>query len=50
MLLPTFSKGTPEIPAEVYEKSYKQWRQEVEANTGYTKAAFEQEQLKDTEE
>ena len=50
MLLPTFSKGTPDIPAEVYEKVYKQWRQEFESDTGYTKAAFTQGQTKHTEE
>ena len=50
MLLPTFSKGTPEIPAEVYEKVYKQWRQEFESDTGYTKAAFAQGQIKNDQE
>lgn len=46
MLLPTFSKGTPDIPDEVYERVYKQWRQEFESDSGYTKAAFTQGQLK----
>lgn len=49
MLLPTFSKGTPEIDDAVYERVYKQWRQEFEADAGYTKAAFTQGQIKKEE-
>lgn len=48
-LLPTFSKGTPVIGQEVYDKMYRLWREEVEADTGYTKAAMTQGSKKDAE-
>lgn len=43
MLLPTFSKGTPEIPNEVYEHMKKLWQEECESGTGnYRAMAFHQ--------
>ena len=42
MLIPTFSKGTPEIPAEVYEKMRKQFQAELASGEGYVAAAFAQ--------
>lgn len=43
MLLPTFSKGTPEIPDEVYEHMKKLWQEECESGTGnYRAMAFHQ--------
>lgn len=44
MLLPTFSKGTPEIDDAVYEYVYKKWQDELHSNSEqtYTKAAFSQ--------
>ena len=50
MLQPTFSKGTPQIDPAVYERVYKLWRQEFESDSGYTKAAFTQGQLKKDDE
>lgn len=47
-LLPTFSKGTPVISDEVYAEQYRLWREEFEANEGYTKAAFTQGDGKNT--
>lgn len=38
-LLPTFSKGTPEIPAEVYEEVRRTWEKHDDS---YTKAVFAQ--------
>ena len=45
-LIPTFSKGTPEIDDAVYEEQKRLWLQELESNAGYTKAAFEQGEKK----
>lgn len=42
MLLPTFSKGTPVIPDEVYEKMYDKWQEELQSGTGYIADAFSQ--------
>lgn len=42
MLIPTFSKGTPDIPAEVYEKMRKQFEAELASGEGYVAAAFSQ--------
>lgn len=42
MLLPTSSMGTPDIPAEVYEKMKKKYIEEFESDTGYVNAAFNQ--------
>ena len=42
MLIPTFSQGTPEIPAEVYERMKKKHLEEFESNTGYVNSAFMQ--------
>lgn len=42
MLLPVYSKGNPEIPAEVYTRMRQKYLQEFEANTGYVNAAFTQ--------
>lgn len=41
-LLPTSADGTPEIAPEVYEKMYRLWRKEVDADEGYVKAAMTQ--------
>lgn len=41
-LLPTSANGTPEIAPEVYEKMYRLWRKEVDADEGYVKAAMTQ--------
>ncbi len=42
MLLPTFSKGTPEIPDEVYQTMYTRWQDELKSGTGYIADAFSQ--------
>ena len=43
MLLPTFSKGTPDIDASVYEKMKNLWEEECNKEDGrYRKAAFSQ--------
>jgi len=42
MLLPTFSEGTPEIPAEVYEEMREKYLAEFNADEGYVNAAFNQ--------
>ena len=49
-LLPTSSLGTPEIGKEVYDKMYKLWRKEVEADDGYVKAAMTQGSSKKDDE
>jgi len=41
-LLPTFSKGTPEIPDEVYRRMYDQWQLDLVSDSGYTHAAMTQ--------
>ena len=41
-LLPTCSTGTPQIGKEVYERMYRLWRQDVEADSGCTNAALTQ--------
>ena len=43
MLLPTFSKGTPEIPKEVYDRMLKLWEEECQKTEGtYRTAALTQ--------
>ena len=43
MLLPTFSKGTPEIPQEVYDRMVKLWNEECGQTEGtYRSAALSQ--------
>jgi len=43
MLLPTFSKGTPEIPQQVYDNMKQLWQQECEKKEGgYRNMAFNQ--------
>ena len=42
MLLPTCKSGTPEIPAEVYERVARLWEEEKHAEDGYVKQAFTQ--------
>ena len=42
MLLPTLSKGTPDIPDEVYQKMYDKWQEELKSDTGYIADAFSQ--------
>lgn len=42
MLLPVFSKGTPDIPMEVYDRMKQKWEAELASNTGYISAAFTQ--------
>ena len=47
MLLPTFSKGTPEIADEVYERMKKLWQAECESNeSNYRNTAFTQSSKK----
>ncbi|MDO5478221.1 MAG: hypothetical protein Q4G23_03555, partial [Clostridia bacterium] len=46
MLLPTFSKGTPEIDKSVYEKMAKMWEDECARKEGYIKAALNQSSKK----
>ncbi len=41
-LLPTCSAGTPVIDKAVYEKMYRLWRKDFEADDGYTNAAMTQ--------
>jgi predicted dehydrogenase len=41
-LLPTMSTGTPQIGKEVYDRVYKLWRKDFEAQNGYTNAAMTQ--------
>ena len=42
MLLPTFSKGTPDIDDSVYQRVYEAWRKDVESKNGYNAAALKQ--------
>lgn len=42
MLIPSYSKGNPEIDPAVYARMYQMWREELENNTGYIKAQFDQ--------
>lgn len=46
MLLPSFSLGTPEIPDEVYEKMKQKYLEEFGSDSGYVKAAFNQNKEK----
>ena len=46
MLLPTFSKGTPEIDKSVYEKMADMWADECARKEGYIKAALNQSNKK----
>ncbi len=46
MLLPTFSKGTPEIDKSVYEKMADMWADECARKEGYIKAALNQSSKK----
>lgn len=41
-LLPSFSKGNPEIDDSVYKKMYDMWRDEVENDTGYFRQSHRQ--------
>lgn len=41
-LLPSFSLGNPDIPAEIYENMKKKYLAEFEADEGYVNAAFNQ--------
>ena len=41
-LLPTYSKGTPEIPDEIYENQKKLWNEAFNAKDGYVQMAFTQ--------
>jgi len=47
-LIPTFSKGDPEIPDEVYDRMLKLWRKELagSGSTGYLEAATTQGEKK----
>jgi hypothetical protein len=45
-LLPTFSKGTPNISDEVYAEQYRLWRKDFVSDDGYTQAAFTQSSKK----
>ncbi len=48
-LLPVFSRGTPNIPDEVYERMYKLWRDDIEnKEDGYSSRAFTQSSKKST--
>ena len=43
MLIPTFSKGTPEIPQEVYDRMKQLWDEECAKTEGtYRQAALTQ--------
>lgn len=42
MFIPSFSKGNPDIPPEIYESVKKKWEAEFKSGEGYTKAAFAQ--------
>jgi len=42
MLVPSFSKGNPDIPDEIYRIMREKYLKDFEANTGYVKAALEQ--------
>ncbi|MBO7310258.1 MAG: hypothetical protein J6U86_02555, partial [Clostridia bacterium] len=42
MFIPAFSLGTPDIPAEVYEKMKKKYIEEFETDSGYVNLAFNQ--------
>lgn len=42
MLLPTCKSGTPDIPAEVYERVRQKWEEEKQSKDGYTQKAFKQ--------
>ena len=46
MLLPTFSKGTPEIDKSVYKKMADMWADECARKEGYIKAALNQSNKK----
>ena len=48
-LLPTFSKGTPEIPKEVYQKMYDQWQADLVSTTGYSHATMSQGVIPESE-
>jgi hypothetical protein len=47
MLIPAFSKGNPDIPAEVYAEMKRKYEAEIAADTGYTAKAFRQSSGKD---
>ena len=38
----TFSKGTPEIPKEVYQRMYDQWQADLVSTTGCSYATISQ--------
>ncbi len=42
MLIPTFSKGTPEIPDEVYARMRELFEKDFNSDSGYVSAAFTQ--------
>ena len=50
MLIPTFSKGTPEIPDEVYAKMRRLFEEELASGEGYISAAFTQGSVKKDED
>ena len=41
-LIPSFSKGNPDIPDEVYDKMREKWLKELADDSGYVKSAFTQ--------
>lgn len=50
MLVPSFSKGNPDIPDAVYSHMKELWDKEFESKTGYVYAAFTQGSVEETEE
>lgn len=42
MYVPPFSKGEPDIPAQVYENMQKRWLEDFNSKAGYTNAVFTQ--------
>ena len=49
MLVPSFSKGNPDIPDAVYSRMKELWDKEFESKTGYVYAAFTQGSVEETE-
>ena len=45
----TFSKGTPEIPKEVYQRMYDQWQADLVSTTGYSYATISQGVIPESE-
>ena len=46
-LIPTYSKGNPDIDPAVYEEMKKKWLADFHSKTGYTNAAFTQSSKKE---